>query len=159
MEQVIKAYGRFLVEGIVLVALLVILFTGINDEDGNKGVLAVAGAKLEVESVNYNQYTDFIGTYQNECGKAAPVISFIGTHLYSGTCIIPDFIKATDCAGAELQIKVSSIKDEGGVELIDLYNQDTGEISFVPGIYTVEVSAKDANNKLTRCTIQIPVSK
>lgn len=159
MEQIIKVYGKLLLEGMVLIALLTILFVEIKDEEGNKGVTRIVGAKLEVENVNYNLYTDFKTTYQNESNKKAPEIFFDGTHLYSGVCIIPNYIKAMDFSGTELEIKVSSIKDAAGTELIGDYDHDTGEISFVPGIYTVEVSAKDVNNKLTRCMIQIPVSK
>ena len=157
MEQVIKAYGKFLLEGIILVALLTIL-TVMSDSAGNKGVFSIVGTKLEMNSVDYNQYNDFKGTYKSESNKEAPVISVIGTHLYSGVCSIPSFIKATDYTGAELLIMVSSIKDAGGTELIGDYNQDTGEISLASGIYMVEVSAKDVNNKLTKCTVQIPVS-
>ena len=44
MKQVITAYGHFLLEGIVLVLLLVLLFCGIRDEEGNVGVFHMAGA-------------------------------------------------------------------------------------------------------------------
>lgn len=159
MEQIIKIYGKFLLEGIVLVALLTILFVEITDEAGNKGVWAITGNRIEVESIDYKEYTDFKDTYQSESNKAAPTISVIGTHLCSGLCVIPAYIKAIDYAGNELPVKVSSIKDESGTELINNYNIDTGEIDFVPGIYTVKICAKDANNKQTSCTIQIPVSK
>lgn len=158
MKQVIKAYGKFLLEGIVLVALLGII-TVISDSAGNTGVFAIAGAKLEIDSVDYDRYNDFKGTYQDESHKAAPQISVVGTHLYNGVCNIPTFVKAVDYTGAELPVKVSSIKDTGGTEQIGDYNQDTGEISLIPGIYMVEVSAKDANNRQTSCILQIPVSK
>lgn len=157
MEQVIKAYGKFLLEGIVLVALLVIL-TVMSDSAGNKGVFAITGTKLEIDRIDYGQYNDFKGIYQSESNKAAPAISVAGTHLYSGVCNIPGFIKATDHTGTELLIKVSSIKDAGGTELIDDYNQATGEINLASGIYRVEVSARDANNRQTSCMIQIPVN-
>lgn len=159
MDQIVRAYGKFLLEGMVLVALMVVLFCGITDEAGNRGVLAMVGAQLEVEGMDHNNYTDFRGTYRSESNKLAPIISFVGTHLYSGTCILPNFVKAVDFSGNELEIKVSSIQDESGAELISRYNHVTGEIDFAPGIYTVWVSAEDACNRTMNCTIQIPVSK
>ena len=159
MEQVIKEYGKFLLDGIVMVALLVIIFTGITDDAGNRGALAIIGAKLEIENTNHKAYTDFRGTYQSESNKTAPVIAFIGTHLQSGICVVPDFVRAVDYAGNELPIKIISIIDESGAELISNYSQDTGKISFAPGIYTLSVSAEDGNNRTKNCTIQIPVGK
>ena len=120
---------------------------GITDDAWNRGALAIIGAKLEIENTNHKAYTDFRGTYQSESNKTAPVIAFIGTHLQSGICVVPDFVRAVDYAGNELPIKIISIIDESGAELISNYSQDTGKISFAPGIYTLSVSAEDGNNR------------
>lgn len=156
MEQVIRFYGKFMIEGIVLFLMIIILFNGIGVEEG---ILVFAGKNVKIDSIDYNQYNDFKGTYQGECKKKVPEIFFVGTHLQSGNCIITDFIKAKDFTGTELQIKVISIKDAGGIELMSEYEQETGKIFLKPGIYTVEVSAVDEKNKCMKCRIQIPVSK
>ena len=156
MEQIIKFYGKGLIEGIALAALIMMFMAGIGLEEGK---LAFIGENLEKENINYFQYNDFKGTYQMECNKTGPKIFFVGNHLQSGTCIIPETIKEKDFAGTELQINVISIKDAGGIELINEYEQETGEIVLKSGIYTVEVCAVDENNKSAKCKIQIPVSK
>lgn len=37
MEQVLQCYGKGIAAGIVLIAVMVLLFAGIRDEQGNRG--------------------------------------------------------------------------------------------------------------------------
>ena len=56
MEQIIREYGAFLLSGIAILLLMGILFNSIEDADGNKGIFAMTGAKLETVNSDYNSY-------------------------------------------------------------------------------------------------------
>ena len=66
MREVFEYYGRFLLEGIVLAALLGMIFGGMKDENGNQGLFAILGAKIKMETVDYRNYTDFKVVYKGE---------------------------------------------------------------------------------------------
>lgn len=160
MKQVVTAYGRFLLEGMVFVLLVTMVFTGIEDNEGNKGVLAMIGSQLELENTDYHAYTDFRETYQTESKKAAPVIIYSGRHLKIGKSKLTDYISAVDYAGNEIHITIKEIKDSNGLELIDSYNIATSEMIFKEsGIYTVTVCATDDICQSSECRIQIPVNR
>lgn len=160
MEQVIREYGGFLLSGTAVVFLIIILFTGIEDDAGNKGALAIIGAQIEIENTDYHSYTDFQNAYQTESSKTAPEIVYQGGHLTTGTVKITDYIKAEDYAGRLLQIRILSIVNPADTEITDVYNPDTEEITLTEsGIYTVTVSALDDINRLSKCVIKIPVNK
>ena len=46
MEQVIRFYGKFMIEGIVLFLVIVILFNGIGVEEG---ILVFAGKNVKID--------------------------------------------------------------------------------------------------------------
>ncbi len=160
MEQIIREYGAFLLSGIAVMLLMGILFNSIEDADGNKGIFAMTGAKLETVDNDYNSYTDFKNTYQIESAKPVPAINYNGGHLWAGTIKLTDYIKAEDYAGRTLPVKVLGILNPDGIELLDIYNTDTAEIYLEKaGIYTVTVTVVDDINKSSKCMIQIPVNK
>ena len=159
MEQVIKAYGAFMLEGVVAVLLMFMVFLGIADKAGNRGIFAITGARLEIENSNHKNYIDFKEAYLRESQKALPEIIYSDLHMQIGTNKLADYIQAFDETGTELPIKVLSILSMDGSEMIAEYNYDSTEIYFAsPGIYTVKVSAVAANKKSTICTIRVPVS-
>lgn len=41
MEQVLQCYGKGIAAGIVLIAVMVLLFAGIRDEQGNRGIINI----------------------------------------------------------------------------------------------------------------------
>ena len=159
MKQVITAYGHFLLEGIVLVLLLVLLFCGIRDEEGNVGVFNMTGARVSIEHTDYQTFTDFRGTYVSEAAKTEPEISYTVGNLSSGTICLLDCIKAVDYTGSELTFWVDSIKAPDGRELVDSYNSDTKEIYLgQAGIYKMTVSVCDSGNRTVDGVIYIPVN-
>ena len=158
MEKILKEYGPFLLAGFVLVMLLTVILSGITDEDGNRGIFLVIGAKLEVESADYTSYTDF-DTYQAEAGKSLPEIVFEGgTGVYTGVVALADYVRAVDFAGAALPINFVGLEDIFGNDLSGSYDPGTGEITFSgPGIYCLTVSATDSGNRKAVKSISIPV--
>lgn len=159
MKQIIDIYGRFLLAGAVLVLLAGLLLVGITDENGNKGMLRIAGARIAAKQTDEKEYIDFKEGYQNESKRAAPIILYEGRHLKTGWNRLSDSIKAYDDAGRELKIRVTSIIDMSGTEWIEQYLADTSEFYFeTQGIYTIGVSAIAENRKETVCRIRIPVN-
>ena len=59
MKQLFDIYGKFLLEAAIVVTLILLLFAGISDEKGNRGMLKMIGAKIPVNSVDYSSYTDY----------------------------------------------------------------------------------------------------
>ena len=160
MKQVITAYGHFLLEGIVLVLVLVLLFCGIRDEEGNVGVFYMAGARLSIEQTDYQGFTDFRGTYRSEAAKSKPQISYVAGNLSSGTVCLTDCIRVLDYAGNELSFWVDSVKTPDGREIADSYDPVTNEIYLgQPGIYKMTVSVCDSGNRTADGVIYIPVNQ
>lgn len=160
MELVIKTYGKFLAEGIVVVLLLGLLFWQLDDGNGNRGILHIMGAHFEAEQTDMGEYVDF-QSYQSEGKRSAPVISYNASNaLYTGTYSIAEYITAVDDAGAALAVRLLGMWDPFGAE-VDVTGQNgNGEMVLeYPGIYTIKVAAADAGNKRTVCLIQIPVNR
>lgn len=158
MEQVIKSYGKFLIEGIVLVVLLTLLFFGIRDDAGNQGVFRVVGARLPTNGIDYESYRDY-DAYHTESGRTNPKIEFGGGSIAAGTVKLSDHIYAADYAGRSLQIKVMEIIAPDGNDITGALNTDTTEISLdVPGIYSVKLRSIDGGGRRSVCTMEIPVS-
>ena len=158
MEKILKEYGPFLLAGFVLVMLLAVILSGITDEDGNRGIFRIIGAKLDVESAEYTSYTDF-DTYQTEAGESLPEIAFDGTMgVYTGVMALADYVRAVDFSGAALSVSFVGLEDISGNDLSGSYNAETGEITFSePGIYCLTVSAMDGGNRKAVKSITIPV--
>ena len=159
MKFVIEHYGKFMLEAIVVTALMILIFCGMTDAKGNKGIFAVTGEHISVNSVDYQAYSDFKETYKTESEKNVPKITFTSGRLTLGVHMLSNYIKATDHDGNKLMIKVSSIKAPDGTEILDTYNHSTTEIVFSQeGIYLLTISALDEGNRLTKTTIQVPVN-
>lgn len=159
MKQVINQYGKFLIEGIVLVALLMLLFIGIRDDAGNQGVPHIVGARLPTGGINYDSYSDF-DVCHTESGKKKPTIDYVGGNLTVGVIKLSDYIHATDYAGSDLQIKIMEIRSPDGSDITGAYLPDTAEISLdVPGVYTVKLRAIDDGGRKTICTLNIVVNQ
>lgn len=157
MELVIRAYGRFLLEAVVVVLLAVLLFSGITDDRGNRGIFSMMGEYVEEEGTVGNM--DF-KEYQRESQRSAPAIVYVGTEtLYTGKYPLSGILKATDDEGMELPIEVSSICDPFGIERIGEYPSGVSYIQFSSrGIYTLRVAAVDARNQTSNCEVRIPVN-
>lgn len=160
MREVVEHYGRFILDGMVVIALIAIIFINLTDSEGNKGIFAITGAQLAISDQNYHTYTDFKGTYKIESEKTAPTIYFECDRLEVGVHALSNYIKAVDYVGNNLAIKVISIKAPDGTEVIGEYNHLTTEINMVQsGVYTVTVSVLNDSNRTTNATIQIPMNR
>lgn len=159
MREVFEYYGKFIIEGIVVIALLSLVFVGITDREGNRGIYHMTGAKMDLLNIDYRNYADFKECYKAESEKAAPSIYYVGENLETGRHVLAEYIKAVDWAERNLSIRVISIQAPDDTETIGDYNPLTGEITFSQaGVYVVHVVAKDESNKFAEAKIRIPVN-
>lgn len=160
MEEIMKAYGGYVLEAFVAICLVSMLLYGVVDDNGNRGVFKIIGANIQIENTDYAEYKDFQEGYLEESKKEPPKIIYTDICLRVGSVKLSDHIKASDFNGNAIPIKIESIKSTDEIELLDTYNPATAEIVFErPGIYTLIASAVDENNRTVRCTIRIPVNK
>ena len=77
MEQVLQCYGKGIAAGIVLIAVMVLLFAGIRDEQGNRGIINIIKTWIpEEETITENAAIDAFA----EAGEVAyPTIT--GEHI------------------------------------------------------------------------------
>lgn len=156
MEQVIRIYGKFLLEAAVVAALILLLFAGITDGQGNRGILHMAGAVLKEEE-SLSERID-MACYRDECVRSAPVITYtVEGMLCIGEYPIDGLFAARDDRGTVLSLRVRSIcSPHGGKQE---YTSELEQIRFDErGIYTVCVSATDAWNRTCVCEFRIPVN-
>lgn len=161
MKYIIETYGKALLEGTIITLVLVLVLFNIKDNEGNKGILKIIGAQLPVEENNYEIYGDF-DSYASEGAKMPPNISFdYSEMLYAEEDIsIQTFIKTSDYAGGQPELRVYKIMDSFGNDITFCYNSNTGNIYFPQkGIYELELAVKDSASKKYTCTILVPVNK
>lgn len=158
MEQISKSYGNFLLEAMAFALLLLLLFAGLADSEGNRGILAMIGKQVNEEEVAISKAD--IENYQNEAQKAYPVITYIDTGaLRVGEYAFGAMFQALDWQGQVLEVTLCSICDPSGMERIGEYGTQVSHLHFqMPGIYVVEVAAEDAWNRKSTYKIRIPVN-
>lgn len=156
MKEIIEQYGKMLIESLILGMLLLLIFAGVEDEDGNKGVLQIIGAGIHEVPNDYTSYTDF-DTYEADSYKSAPEIEYSGGNFLIGELNLCDYITATGYAGNEVPIKIISVVDRTGRELPVI---DEQRVYFnTAGVYVVTIKAVDNTKKETISTIKIPVNE
>lgn len=159
MKQVLEVYGRFLVDAVVLVILLLLLFLGIKDADGNQGVFHIVGAKLNTMEKEDSTFFDFLA-YQEQSSYTAPVITYKGeAAMETGSYQIGDCVQAFDAQGDELSVKLLGIFLPGEEEMRPVFSQTETLLFEEPGIYTLKVQAIDSRRKKTVDLISIPVNR
>ena len=137
MEQIIRQYGKFLFEAAVLAALAWLLFSGLMDAQGNRGVLAIAGAGLAEEDAVLQR--EDIMCYERECEKSAPTISYVADGiLYTGEYAVEEILYASDNTGSPVAVRIESVSERG--------------------VYTLCASAVDASNRKAVYRFTIPVN-
>lgn len=160
MEEIGKIYGGFILEGIAVISLMLFLWCGISVGGDNKSILRIMGENMIIEEANYDLYSDFRSVYDKESRKTAPIIKYAAGALDTGIVNLAETIKATDYKGDELAIKVLSVRNMEGEELIKSDETDISEIILEhAGIYTVLVKTTDDGNRTTQCSIKIPVNR
>ena len=157
MEQIIKTYGRFLLEAVCLGLLLGLWMTGIRDEQGNVGVFPMIGASMAKNKLVSD--SDFASCVE-ESGRELPQIFYKKAEpVQQGTYDMGELFGATDCEGKGLAVRIETIHNPKGIEALNLYQENTGQICFLEsGVYTVELWTNDAWNQTRTCMIQIPVN-
>lgn len=173
MREVVKEYGGFCLAAIVLTAVLLLIFGGMQDAEGNSGIRSILSSKIDSTGTDYGAYTDFT-LYETEGVKSAPVIEYQDTgYLSVGTISFPEQVKAYDYYGRELAyagesvdaaerkngyVKYIKLQDGSGNDISAAINKNTGEITFSePGIYKVTLCAQDNGCRRTTVTITVAV--
>lgn len=157
MEQIIRNYGKVLLEGVVAALLLLLILSQIRDGDGNRGIFQIVGAQIGSESTDYRAYTDF-DVYETDASKAPPVIRYLGENqIQVGECCLSDYIEAESCSGTKLPIKIVEVFDQSGAEVA--CEEEMKVVFAEAGIYTIKVQAIDERNKRTVRLIRIPVNE
>ena len=163
MEQVIRVYGRFLLEAVVFVMLLVLLSARMTDGQGNYGVFHLIGTHFDVSREETGR-ADF-DSFAAESRVSSPVITYRypGT-LFTGTYETDILVGATDAAGESIDVRIRSVTNPYGET--DLCGNESGGVEAVrqitfpqSGIYTLRVTATDAHNRRSVCEIRIPVNR
>ena len=151
MREIIEVYGKAIVSIVIAGLLLTMLFCGISDESGNQGIFGIAAKELEWEQ---EESAPEFHTYRMESGKEPPRF----TLSFSGYCAVghyeaADLIRAEDCEGNGLSVRVTVVRDPEGSE------QGTELLFSRPGIYEISVYAVDAGNRKSEGIIKIPVNR
>ncbi len=161
MEQVIRAYGRFLLEAMVFALLLFLLFAGMTDRDGNRGVFQMigayyAGADGTEAETDRTEFARFV----SESRVSAPVIAYrYPESLYPGSYELSALVGAVDAHGQELSVRVCCVTDPDGNESAE-NTKGLQRILFEnSGIYILRVTADDACNRKSTREIRIPVNR
>lgn len=156
MEEIIKIYGKFLLEAAVVVLLIVFLSANVTDGNGNTGIFRIIGAGVDTATPDYPSYGDY-PVYEEEGRLPAPVIEYHGGNsIRVGSVRLSDHITASDHAGGALEIRVLSVTDKEG-KTLPVAEDTTVEFKDA-GIWSVRVRAVDAAGRRTECLVQVPVS-
>lgn len=157
MEQVLQCYGKGIAAGIVLAAVLVLLFAGIRDGQGNRGIVNIVKTWIPEEEIIIEDAG--IDAFAEAGGVAYPTIRYAYSGmLHKGAYLPGDLFSAVDGMGEERSVLWCGMTDPHGNSCT--IESQQGEIVFgVEGIYTVRVCAVDEANRRSVCEFQIPVNR
>lgn len=156
MKQIAKMYGGAMLYGLCLIMVLVMVFRSVNAQ-GNDGMLVQIG---QIINVPWEQ--DDAGgfkAYAAESSEEFPeIVCRVAGALTTGTYDVNEVVAASDGAGNALECRVKSVRYPKQEEFIK--TGDSSQLTFGrPGIYEVEVSAKDSDNREAIKRIAVPVNK
>lgn len=153
MEQIIRSYGRFFISCVVTAALLYLCF---GDGGGVRWSVRkeAAGHFTPVEETADDKDFEMLNV---EGSYAAPKIVWkyaaaLETDIYE----LPELAEASDYEGRSLEVKVEEIT--GGAENGALLENGNRLHFFRRGIYTLRLSAVDAERRKTTCEVRLPVN-
>ena len=136
MHEVIKVYGKTILQAIILVGVMWLVFRGVTDENGNTETPA-----------------DFETFYEESQKKPPHFETAITGYLKIGTYQMTDIIKAWDYAENELQIQLMKVISPDGTVL-------ENKLDFqMPGVYEVSVMTEDHDNRVRYAVVNIPVNE
>ena len=159
MVEIIKTYGRFLVEVIAFIGVFVLIFFTISDGTGNTGVLAMLGSGMQTPAIEYNSYTDF-DVFVTEAAKVGPTAKYlVANQMHVGANNLADYLSATSYSGASLRFKVLDITDTLGNSYMDVYDESGQTVTFSrAGRYTFRIEMVDEINQKRIYDIEVPVA-
>lgn len=150
MHEVIKVYGKTILQAIILVGVMWLVFRGVTDENGNKGIVEIVSGHMDQQMENSADFE----TFYEESQKAPPHFeTAITGYLKIGTYQMTDIIKAWDYAENELQIQLMKVISPDGTVL-------ENKLDFqMPGVYEVSVMTEDHDNRVRYAVVNIPVNE
>lgn len=153
MEQIIHSYGRFFISCVVLAALLYLCF---GDSEGARWSVRkeAAGHFTPVEETTDDKDFEMLNV---EGSYAAPKIvwKYAGA-LDTETYELSELAEASDYEGRSLVVKVEEVT--GGAEDGALLEEGNRLHFFRRGIYTLRLTAVDAERRKTTCEVRLPVN-
>lgn len=151
MAQILKWYGVFLLEAVVLFGVVHLCV--------QQKYFEKIGEFMPLDSYLYETYDDFREVYYEESKKKVPEITYIKGSICTGKYRLTDLIEAYDYENRRLEIRIHSVLSPENTEKIVDSNKEIKEIMFdIAGIYTITASAVDDGNRKSVCTIRIPVN-
>ena len=91
MHEVIKVYGKTILQAVILVGVMWLVFRGVTDENGNKGIVEIVSGHMDRQTENPADFE----TFYEESQKAPPHFeTAITGYLKIGTYQMTDIIKA-----------------------------------------------------------------
>ena len=150
MHEVIKVYGKTILQAVILAGLVWLIFKGVTDESGNKGIVEIVSAQMDQQTENPADFETFF----EESQKLPPHFETVVTgYLGIGTYQMADIIKAWDYAGNELQVQLMKVVSPDGTIL-------ENKLDFqMPGVYELNVMTEDHDNRVRYALVNIPVNE
>ena len=68
MHEVIKVYGKTILQAVILVGVMWLVFRGVTDENGNKGIVEIVSGHMDRQTENPADFE----TFYEESQKAPP---------------------------------------------------------------------------------------
>lgn len=155
MKEVMEVFGRLFLVATVAICVFSLVFFQIKDESGNEGIFAIAGAAIpageERSGAEYSVYSTVAST------QAPTIEAVYVSSLTTGTYRLEEIVNAYDYAGNRAAAVISAVKPPNEADWIK--TDRVTEVSFdAPGIYSLEIIAKDSNQKEIRRVIRVPVN-
>lgn len=159
MKIITEQYGKMLLDLLVVASLMLLLFSQVTDDKGNRGIFQIMGAQLPAETEQ--DFSHEFDVYAKESQKPAPVIaaSYGGT-LVVGEYPLEELVSAVDWEGTALEVQLMSVSFAAGSGEAVEHECNTKSMLFEEaGIYTLRVMAVDAGMRRTVSLIRVPVNR
>ena len=162
MKHIVETYGIFFLSFVTVALIFGFVFWGIRDNEGNRGVFAIAGAGILDSLADSRAGSDF-SVYDTESQKAFPAISCVAASACAADkeTAVSELFTAQDGNGQPVDFNILSVIGPSGRDGDDVrMSEDRTHIVFLsPGIYTFEIKTQDAWNRERIKRICIPVNR
>lgn len=161
MKHIVETYGIFFLSFVTVVLTFGFVFWGIRDNEGNRGVFAIAGAGILDSLADSRAGSDF-SVYDAESQKAYPAISCVAVNscVIGRETAVSELFAAQDGDGQVVTFYILSVTGPDGADQMAAVSADQSSVLFPsPGIYTFEIKTQDAQNREKIKRICIPVNR